>query len=284
MILSEAFELYVQKKILNKGQALKTVRNYRSALSSLLKSLGDADIPIGLLTLRDIENWEQYRSRMGNKSSTIAHDLSRLKQVLTYLLCELRMDVLEPRLITRSKVVYSKRVFLTPSEVQQILDVIDSPRDKALFACMYDCGCRISELLGLNRGEIVDKRANIIGKGDIEGELYFNDWSLRYLNEYLKTRRDTVRPLFISSQMRRITVSRVEQLLHIYTDKAAINKNVTPHTLRHSFASDLKRNGADIFDIQKQLRHQRIASTQIYVHIDDDQRRQTYESKHTKLR
>lgn len=164
----------------------------------------------------------------------------------------------------------SDPVWLTIKEVAGFLGAVDSLRDKALFSCLFSSGARISELLQLNRDSIVDGAASIIGKGDKRGTIYFDPAALMILDEYLRTRSDHMRPLFISGQYRRITVSRVEQLTHMYADYASIDKNVTPHVFRHSRATDFKLNGADIYDVQKLLRHASISTTQIYTHIGDE--------------
>jgi site-specific recombinase XerD len=151
---------------------------------------------------------------------------------------------------------------------------------------LFSSGARISELLQLDRDSIVlnefgEGEAQIEGKGNKPGVLTFDSNALKILNDYTETRNDPIRPLFISGQRRRITVSRVEQLCHEYADMAGIDKNVTPHVWRHTFASDLKLNGADIYDISKQLRHSNIATTMIYTHISDQKKANDYRKYHT---
>lgn len=267
MNIHEAFAAYDIDRLYASGKSAKTRRNYRSTLNSFIKVVGD-ELPVQFIAYEHILQWKVQMEHDGFQSSSMATNLSALRNVLRYLR-ERRIDVLDYKDIVRPKVKAKAPTWLTMREISQFLETIDSLRDKALFACLFDSAARISELLSLNRGSIVSGEAEILGKGDKPGRLFF-DSSLPILQQYLDTRTDKLRPLFISGQRRRITVSRVEQLAHEYADMAGLDKNVTPHVFRHSRASDYKLNGADIFDIQKQLRHSSISTTQIYTHIGQD--------------
>lgn len=283
MRLSEAFLQYILQKIVQANRADKTRRNYETCMNSMLKALGD--IRVEFLSEDHIVQWRMYMERMGNQPSSISSNLSKLRCVLKYLK-ECGHEVINYRDIELPEIKKKDPVWLTSDEVQRILDVIDSPRDKAIFGSLFSTGARISELLSLNRDSI-DRgtmSASILGKGDKPGTLYFHPYSLQLIDEYLATRKDSLRPLFISGQYRRITVSRVEQLSHIYADMAVIDKNVTPHVYRHSFATDLKLNGADIYDVKEQLRHSQLSSTQIYVHIADKKKAENHKKFHSGIK
>lgn len=279
MKLSDAFSLYIVEQIELKNGSDKTARNYRCTVSSLLKTT--PDIPIEMLTLEHAQRWVMYRQSLGQSESTISHDLSRLKQVLK-LLRKRGLTVLDEEHIELPKLHEKAYTWLDYSEVQQILDVIDSRRDKAIVACLFATGCRISELLNMNREDVQGDQAQIVGKGGYRGTVRFDPTALTYLNDYLNSRKDNLKPLFISSQHRRITNSRVGQLIHDYADAAGLDKNVTPHVFRHSFATDMRKNGADIMEIKEQLRHKRVSSTQIYTHINDEQRNEAYKKYHSR--
>lgn len=260
------------------GGSDKTARNYTCTEHSLVKVCGD--LPIEIFTKDQILRWKMYCDSIGIAVSTIYHDLARVRRVLKYLRKN-GVQCLDEEHITLPKLKEKKYTWLNYEEIEGLLSVINSRRDKAIVACLWSTGCRISELLNLNRDDVETDEIRIIGKGDVQGTVYLDPEARRYLNAYLIERRDDLRPLFISSQRRRISYTTFAKLLHEYTDKAGIDKNVTPHVLRHSFATDLKMNGADIFDIQKQLRHKRISSTQIYTHISDKQKLQTYRKYHS---
>lgn len=280
MRLSEAFSQYILEEIILKKRADKTRRNYLTCMNNLINAVGD--IPVEFLNEDTIIRWRMHRERLGHQSSSISSDLSKVRCLLKYLR-KRGHEVMNHYEVELPILKKKDPVWLTSEEVQKILDVIESPRDKAIFGCLFSTGARISELLSLNRDSIDRKlmAAPIIGKGDKPGTLYFHPYSLQLIDEYLGTRRDSLRPLFISGQYRRITVSRVEQLSHIYADMAGIDKNVTPHVYRHSFASDMKLNGADIYDIKEQLRHSQLSSTNIYVHIDNKQKALNHKKYHS---
>lgn len=219
--------------------------------------------------------------QQGYSSSTMAHSLAQLRCVFKYLKRR-KFTVMDTDEIELPKVVQKAPVWLDYSEIQAMLDVIESVRDKAIVTCLFSTGCRISELLNLNKEDIYDNHATVTGKGGKYGTVYFDQKAIDALNEYLESRKDTLKPLFVSGQRRRITVSRVQQLLHEYADAAGIDKNVTPHVFRHSFASDLKRNGADLYDIKELLRHQRISSTMIYTHFTDLDIKNVHDKFHSK--
>lgn len=277
MLLSEAFQQY-DAILSSQGKSLKTRNNYRSGLANLIKH--SADVPVELITFGTITRWQLEMQRTGHQQSTIKTNLGYIREVLKYLRKE-GYPVIDSRDIDLPKIAQKPPVWLDYREVQQILDVIDSARDKALIACLFATGARITELLQLNIDSIKDGAATIVGKGSKVGVLYFDSTALNYLQEYLQSRKDSLTPLFVSGQYRRITVSRVEQLLHIYTDMAGIEKNVTPHVLRHSFASDLILNGADIYSTSRLLRHSNITTTQIYTHVKEEQNQDAYTKYHS---
>jgi integrase/recombinase XerD len=277
MLISEAFARYDQE-LLADGKALKTRKNYRTAMRSFIRCCGD--IPVELLSFDALKRWQLYESSRGAQQSSIKANLCTFRSVFKWLRRQ-GHQVIDFRDIDLPRVGQREPVWLDWNEVQQLLEVISSPRDKAIVAALFGSGARIGELLQLNRDSIVDGEATIIGKGSKVAPLYFDKTSLRYINEYLETRRDTLTPLFVSGQYRRITVSRVEQLVHIYADQAGLDKNVTPHVLRHSFASDLKQNGADLYEVQQALRHSQISTTQIYTHIKDKKRKEIHQKFHT---
>ena len=279
MTITEAFTRF-DNELYATGKKLKTRKNYKSAYVSLIAAIGD--IPIELLTFDHIATWQMLMRRNGKQPSTIKGELCRLRQVLCFFR-ERGVPVIDYRDIKLPSVPKKEPVWLEANEVRQFLQVITSPRDKAIFASLFGTGARISELLQLDRDSIVNGEAHIIGKGSKPGILYFDDYSLSLIEHYLDGRHDSLRPLFISGQYRRITVSRVEQLAHIYEDMSGISKNMTPHILRHSFASDLIYNGADLYTVKEQLRHSSIATTQIYTHVKQDQIKRNYQMYHTKI-
>lgn len=280
MTLTKAFELFIFENIKLQGGAKKTQINYQTAINSLLTCI--PDIPVKLLTLEHIVKWKMAMDERGNSINTISHNLSCLRSVLRFLRTR-GQDVLDPSSVSLPKIKRHQPTFLDYSEVQYMLDCCDNPRDKAIIACLFSTGCRISELLDLDRGDIREHEAMVTGKGSKQRVVYFDNTALRLLDEYESTRRDHLKPLFVSSQNRRLTVSRVQQVIHEIADRAGMEKNVTPHVFRHSYITDLVLNGAPLPVIQKLAGHTQLSTTMIYTHITDKNTQETHSKYHSKI-
>ena len=165
-------------------------------------------------------------------------------------------------------------------------------RDRAILETLFSTGLRVSELVQLNRDQIKitnyqrDLEISIIGKGNQPRTVYCSPRSLRWIQAYLNTRKDNDKALFINYRSRnkasrRLTVRAVEQLLKKYVIQAGLPLTTTPHTLRHSFATDLLNQGADLRTVQEFLGHQNIATTQIYTHVTNRKLREVHHRFHS---
>lgn len=261
------------------GRADKTRRNYVTAQHSLIAAIGD--IPVSLLTLEHVSRWLEYMQGLANQPSTIKTNLCKLRQVLKYVKRR-QVSVLDYRDIELPSIKRNPHVVLDYTEVQQLIDATDSARDKAIVACLFATGCRVSELLNLNREDIVNGEAVVMGKNSKQRAVFFDDKSLKYLDEYLASRKDKLPPLFISGQYRRITVSRVEQIIHVLTAYAGLDKIVTPHVFRHSNITDYIANGAPMGLVQAMAGHASITTTlNIYTHVPTKALRDTAKKYHS---
>ena len=166
-------------------------------------------------------------------------------------------------------------------------------RDRAILELLFSTGLRVSELCALNRDSINLKSGefSVRGKGDKIRLVFLSETAKEALKNYLGKREDVDEALFIRNAKNfnkqdnlRLTSRSVERLIKYYAAKAGLSKKVTPHTLRHSFATDLLMNGADIRSVQALLGHSNITTTQIYTHITDKQLREVHEAFHGKKR
>ncbi len=161
-------------------------------------------------------------------------------------------------------------------------------RDRAILELLFSTGLRISELCSLNRDLDLSKdEFSIRGKGDKVRVVFISDRAREVLREYLKARKDMDEPLFAQlsfkkSESARLTPRSIERMVRQYATKAGISKKVTPHVIRHSFATDLLSNGADIRSVQMMLGHANIGTTQIYTHVTDKQLREVHKKFHGK--
>jgi len=177
---------------------------------------------------------------------------------------------------------------LTIEEVGRFLQApdIETPigaRDKAIFLVMYASGLRASELCGLNTGDVSDDQVRVRGKGNKERVIPIAATAVAAVDHYLTHfRMEGDGPLFLSSQGRRMDRVALWERVKFYAKKAGISKSISPHTLRHSFATHLLENGADLRVIQEMLGHANIATTDRYTHISRKHLHEAFEKFHPK--
>lgn len=271
----------------NEDCSEKTFRNYDSMMASFSRSVGD--IPIELVSLDHIIIWKRYMQQKGNKPSSINSDLGRFRKMLRYLE-DAGLGVMSPSKIKFNKRKPEERTWLEPDEMQALIKHAPNDRDRAIIALLVATGCRISEILNLDRSDIENATYAddglyeiwVKGKGDRRNQekhrvAYFPPSVMAYLETYLEDRTDRFKPLFLSGQNSRITVSRVEQIVHDVTNRAGLDKRVTPHTLRHSRISDLLNNGAPMQDVQNLAGHSSVSTTvNIYGHVNEKHKREVF--------
>jgi len=165
-------------------------------------------------------------------------------------------------------------------------------RDRAILELLFSSGLRVSELVGLNKDQINLKRREFMvrGKGQKDRPIFISAAATEWIERYLSQRQDTAKPLFIrysgnkqvdlTGNFHRLTPRSVQRLVARYALLAGITKHVSPHSLRHSFATDLLMNGADLRSVQAMLGHSNIATTQIYTHVTDPHLRAVHEKFH----
>jgi site-specific recombinase XerD len=165
-------------------------------------------------------------------------------------------------------------------------------RDRAILELLFSSGLRVSELVGLDRDHINLKRREFMvrGKGQKDRPIFISIEATEWLQRYLDARKDNTRPLFIrfagnkkvdlTGNYHRLTARSVQRLVAHYALLAGITKHVSPHTLRHSFATNLLMNGADLRSVQAMLGHSNIATTQIYTHVTDPHLKKVHDEFH----
>lgn len=286
MTISEAFAAFEIDELVSEERSESTINNYRGACNSLILAIGQ-DIDIALFSYLHIIQWKKHMMNRNNTVAHVAYQLRELRRVLNYLKSH-GFATLDPSEIKIPRFKYNKTAWFTVEEIARFLSVIQSPRDKALFACLFSCGGRISELLSLTRDSIVNGQAVIYGKGRKEGKdepdiLTFDSNALDLLNDYLEERTDDLSPIFISRQGRQISIQQCIVLTHKYIKLAGIEKNGrgATHILRHSFATDLETKGLDIHGIALQMRHKKLETTRIYMHGSSARKQKDYKQFHT---
>ena len=294
------------------GRSKKTVENYRLYLERFVEIALDVsgkneirpqDITKELLRKYRIR-LNRYGSDNGNddlKTITQAYHLIALRGFLKYLA---RRDIksLDPSLVDLPHVIRKQVTFLHYDEVEDMLEQIDTStesglRDRAIIELLYSGGLRVSELVGLNRDSInLERREFMVrGKGSKDRPIFISQSAADRVRDYLDARTDSLPALFLnnsrnlqtadtSGNYRRMTTRSVERIVEKYARLAGITKPVSPHTLRHSFTTDLLMNGADIRAVQSMLGHADISTTQIYTHVTDVHLKEIHDKFHSETK
>lgn len=284
-----------------KGRSLKTIENYSLYLNRFYEFAGD--IKVGKIDLDMVSKWRKWLNRYKGddgrevSKTTQNYHLIALRSFLKYLA---RRDVkaLAPEKIELASSKRPQVSFLDADEVMALFDACDTSniiglRDRAILELLFSTGLRVSELVKLNIDSInLDKgEFSIRGKGQKDRPVYVSDSAKEAIHNYLKQRKDSYEALFVQASKRKneedVTISRltprtIQRIVERYRTKAGITKQVTPHTLRHSFATDLLGNGADLRSVQSLLGHANIATTQIYTHVTDPQLKEIHKKFHSK--
>ena len=287
---------------IEQNRSQKTIANYDHYLTRLTDFAGD--ISVKDINPELIRKWRLWLNRLGTNTSdelqktTQNYHLIALRSFLKY--CAKRdIPALAADKIELARVVRKEVTFLNPDEVQRLFEQpktssLPGLRDKAILELLFSSGLRVSELVGLDRDHVNLKRREftVRGKGQKDRPIFISPEAAGWIQEYLSKRQDTTRPLFVrysgskqvdlSGNYHRLTVRSVQRLVARYARLAGITKHVSPHTLRHSFATDLLMNGADLRSVQALLGHSNIATTQIYTHVTDPHLKSVHERFHNK--
>lgn len=301
MYMSDLILDYIEYLEVEKGRSAKTAENYKLYLERFIEFNDDISVDkISAEMIRKYRLWlNRYRNAVGEELSMITQNyhLIALRGFLGYLS---RRDIksLSPDKIELPKVSRKQVTFLDKSEIDRLIKTINTSnlsglRDKAIVELLFSSGLRVSELVALNRDHVNTKRRefSVRGKGKKDRLVFISPAAANHIENYLQKRTDRLQPLFISysrnlikkddGSQRRLTPRSIQRLIEKYALKAGITKHVSPHTMRHSFATDLMINGADIRSVQSMLGHSNIATTQVYTHITDKHLKDIYDKYHS---
>lgn len=288
---------------IEKGSSLKTVENYDRYLTKFFefskiknpKEINDDKV-------RQFHLWLNRQPTRKNKGSK--ETLSRKTQ--NYYLIALRvfLKYLTKRNITSmhadqidlAKIPQHSLNLITPGELARLLSApegkdLKALRDKAILELLFSTGLRVSELCSLNNDiDLKAEELSVRGKGGKIRVIFLSEEAKRAVREYQNARKDMDEALFVQltnntlreDGTKRLSRKAIERVVKEYAIKAGISKKVTPHVIRHCFATDLLSNGADIRSVQMMLGHSNIATTQIYTHITDKQLREVHKKFHSK--
>lgn len=307
--LSDLIMDFVEDVEVGRGRSLRTAENYHLYMDRFAEFVGDITVDqITDETVRKYRLWlARYVDDQGRELSTItqSYHLIALRSFLKY--CAQRdIATLDAVKISLPKVHKKQVSFLLAEEVARLFAEIDTTtenglRDKAIMELLFSGGLRVSELCNLDRDRVNTKRREFVirGKGGKDRPIFISATAANAVEQYLDSRVDNLKPLFLNnsrnvskdvhaetvaeSEKRRLTPRSIQRIVKNYAMKAGITKHVSPHTLRHSFATDLLMNGADLRSVQSMLGHANIATTQIYTHVTDPHLREVHEKFQSRL-
>lgn len=304
--LEKYIEQFLEYLEIEKNASKLTIRNYRLYLKRFSewfeknysgKSLSDINIDIVRKYRVFLSDWVDEKG-MTLKRVTQAYYIIALRSFLRYMV---RSDheTLSPEKIDLPKSESKSLKFLEKNHLKTLFDVIDISknnekglRDRAILELLFSTGLRVSELARLNRDQVnFDSREfGVIGKGGRARVVFLSDSAAFWLDKYFDKREDPWRPAFIryskeksyenDGEKMRLTTRSIERIVDKYVKAARIPVKATPHTLRHSFATDLLSNGADLRSVQEMLGHKNISTTQIYTHVTNPQLKNIHKKFH----
>ncbi|MDR3297790.1 MAG: tyrosine-type recombinase/integrase [Candidatus Nomurabacteria bacterium] len=302
MYISELIQDFLESLEIEKGRSQLTARNYDLYLSRLIEFSGDIAPP--KITIDFLRKYRLWLNRYENERkehlsvATQSYHLIALRSFLKYL-AKRDIESLNPTLVELPRAHRPQVTFLHVDEIECILNEIPADtetglRDHAIFELLFSSGLRVSELINLNRDHInLERREFMVrGKGQKDRPVFISKSAAEAVSDYLDARQDSLPALFLnnsrnlgestnSGNYRRLSPRSIQRIIEKYARAAGVTKHVSPHTLRHSFATDLIMNGADLRSVQSMLGHSDISTTQIYTHITDPHLREVHEKFHS---
>ena len=303
MFISEALTDFLEHLEVEGGRSPKTIANYQLYLERFIDFAGD--ITVDKITSEVIRRYRLWLNRYKNETTneelsliTQSYHLIALRGFLTYLS---RRDItsLAADKIILPKTARKQVTFLQYDEVVRMINQIPTDteaglRDRAIVELLFSSGLRVSELVNLNRDHINLSRREFMvrGKGQKDRPVFISKSAAEHVSSYLDARTDSLPALFLSysrrnaapnlsGDYRRLSARSIQRMISQYAQLAGITKHVSPHTMRHSFATDLLMNGADLRSVQSLLGHSNISTTQVYTHVTDQHLKDIHERFHS---
>ena len=292
MKIEDAITDFIQYCIFEKGLTDQTINSYQNDLKIYYSFLKNKRIEkVNNICSDNIKDFLKQRNGK-ETSSTIAHNLTVIKNFHKYLMKENIVSEDVSLFISRPKLQKKLPKALTIEEVDKLLNIpLITPfdyRNKAMLELIYGAGLRVSELVSLttNQIDITNSMIRIMGKGRKEREVPIGEYGIYYLKQYLEHRSQLLKnnhqeeALFLNNHGKKITRQGFFKILKGLLISKNLNSDISPHTLRHSFATHLLSHGADLRSIQEMLGHSDISTTKIYTHISDEKVEADYKKYH----
>lgn len=277
-----------------------TIKSYEIELLKYQEFLNLEQISYKKITKEEARTYLKHLDKMKYKNRSIAKNVSSIRSFYRYLV---NKGVLEKNIfasIKNPKLEKKLPNYVSELDMLKLLDftkdehykkTIYTTRDLLIIELLYDTGCRVIELanIKLKNIDLSEKKIRVLGKGSKERIVFFGDYTLDTLQEYLKDRETILgnknsEYLLVSKESGALTTRRIAQIIKKIMEITELKNNVTPHTLRHTFATHLLNNDADLRSVQELLGHSSLSTTQIYTHVSNERLRQVYLETHKDYR
>lgn len=303
MKLEDAIGKFLQHTEIAQNHSVKTVENYGHYLGRFLEWAGN--IAVSGITLPKVQAYRLHLNRLkkakGGDLLSVKTQNYHVIALRAFLKFCIKNDIktLAPEKIDLSKIPERTVEYLSREELDRLfgavsLEGLRGRRDMAILETLYSTGLRVSELVALDRDQVDLKRREFMvrGKGRKPRIVFLSERAAETIGQYLAMREDNFKPLFLNfgrgkkgeditlGEKRRLSTVMVQYLVRQYARKAGLIKRVTPHVLRHSFATELLINGADIRSVQEMLGHSSITTTQIYTHLTNKRLKEVHDKFH----
>lgn len=286
-------ELYYDYLQFERNLAKTAIKDYTTLVGIFLNYVNDNKLDLNTMSGEDIRNFFKYLKDTKRSESTIASYFSAIKSFYRFLNKDKLVENNPTLVVDAIKLPKKIPVVLTVDEINRILDAIKTDtyqgkRDKALIEFIYSTGCRISEVVELKFNQLSLEEGSCIiqGKGNKQRIVFLGDIAVSYMVTYLNDARSHLggskgsNYVFVGVRTNKLNRNYVLTKLKEYAKIAGIEKIISPHTLRHSFATHLLENGADLMTVKTLLGHSSIGTTQIYTHISNKHLIDVYNSAH----
>lgn len=288
---------YIKYLEVERNYSLETIKNYERDIEEFFSYCGSEGINYLRIKYDDARFYVMYlKDKKNNSSSSISRKISSLRSFYRYLLGKQVIDINVFHLVTLPKKSQRLPKFFSYDELEELfvvpnLDTSIGQRDALILEMLYATGVRVSELVNIKVKDITisDNSIKVLGKGNKERMVYFQNVCKKRLNLYLKDgyldlNKKKSDYLFLNHNGEKITTRGVEYILDKIIKETSLNKNISPHMLRHSFATHLLNEGCELTSVQELLGHESLTATSIYTHVTSDRLKEVYYKTHPRAR
>ena len=290
--MNEQIKLFLKFLQNDKKLSDNTLQSYKRDITQFEKYVEENQVDYTKVDEKEIKEYLEYLQEIGKKSSTVSRNLASIRSFYQYLVRNKKVLVDPTNNVQAPKIEKRVPSILTASEVELLLEQpqnvdLKGIRDKAMLEFAYATGMRVTEIISLNLEDVNFEEAYVSCKtGTKQRNIPLGTLSLKALKTYVEDARpyiikdDGVKALFVNVNGKRLTRQGFWKIVKYYKEQAHITKDITPHVLRHSFATHLLQNGADLKAIQTMLGHSDISSTQVYMQFQDEGLKDIYQKAH----